>query len=473
MAFKPITAGGESFGELLTGLMEKYGVRAVEICSKTGIKKSYFSKLKNGSLLPSDCKMIREIADVLGADKDEVQTLCDILCRHRLTDSHKSIIGSLKSVYSLKEPEICEFSAKAFCSGQLIEGIDDVCSAVRTVISDSVTHINMLLFADNPKLYKAVEQALSGKGEGFDCRWLLYLEENNELSQYNVSVFSELIPIMMSKCVEVHYKTADTAPLRENVLFPYAFAGDNGLLLVNGDCTGAVYLDDAETVKRYSDEIYGQYSNCGELCRMFDDITGFIRDNGKILTDNDESESTEVYILKRLPCIMMEVNEDVVTDHFRDEGIKADFVKLFMEFLYRQNIHGISRQNFIFAPQGINELLEADVYYEYNESIDYPVSKELRRKFFGKFIDIARMSEAIQANAFDEFFPAESRHCMNIWTNGKLLIFMNFGPRYRIFVLNEKSVTAPILNTFKELKAMRYILPKKRTLEMMSEGLGE
>ena len=59
------------FYEVLTELMVKHKLKGVQIYDKLGIKKSYFSKIKNGSILPPDFLMVLALCNTMGLDELE------------------------------------------------------------------------------------------------------------------------------------------------------------------------------------------------------------------------------------------------------------------------------------------------------------------------------------------------------------------------------------------------------------------
>lgn len=48
-----------SFSEILDVLMKQHDCRAVDICTKLGMSKSYFSRLKKGLILPKTICLFR------------------------------------------------------------------------------------------------------------------------------------------------------------------------------------------------------------------------------------------------------------------------------------------------------------------------------------------------------------------------------------------------------------------------------
>jgi len=66
---------GQKFGAKLRELRTKAGLSLRELANRVNIDFTYLSKIENGVLPPPSDKVIRQLAETLNADKDELLTL--------------------------------------------------------------------------------------------------------------------------------------------------------------------------------------------------------------------------------------------------------------------------------------------------------------------------------------------------------------------------------------------------------------
>ena len=69
-------AGGSvQFSELLDQILLAHNVRSSEICNALGLKKAYFSRIRNGTLIPPSFDLVDEIRNVVGMTDEEYKKL--------------------------------------------------------------------------------------------------------------------------------------------------------------------------------------------------------------------------------------------------------------------------------------------------------------------------------------------------------------------------------------------------------------
>ncbi len=461
------------FGKKLSELIEKYNIKASYMCDKVGINKAYFSKMKSGTILPQKCEIVCEIADAIGVTKEEKLQLCKLYCISKLDGKHINIQNTLKSVYNILKQNYVENSVNneiEILNGMIVSGAEKIQMIIKQMIYRSKS-LDMILVADNECVCSLVAKELH-KNNYIDCRCFVYLD-NDEFSDFNVNVFSNIVFIMLTEKVSVRYDYTDIEDLSEHSLISQVFIVDDAVLLVDNNFTTAIYLNNEEAIYTYMKIFEEKYSESEEFCKAFSDISSFINGYSEIFDNNKSETFQDVYIIKNCPCIMLETNSDVINRHFKDDSIRAEFIKKYMEFVYKYTVNGIKKQHIMFSVNGIDQLLNADEYYEYNKYIDYPISKELRRKFFGKFIEIAEKKDVIGVNVMEDFFPPDKRHCMNIWSDGKLLLFMNFEDGYRIVIMKNKNIVSAILKCLTDFENIGYIYSKKKTLDIMKDKFND
>jgi transcriptional regulator with XRE-family HTH domain len=70
---------GEKFGITLRELRKRAGMTLRELAEKVNVNFTYLSKIENGALPPPSEKVVRQLAEVLNFDKDELLTLAGII----------------------------------------------------------------------------------------------------------------------------------------------------------------------------------------------------------------------------------------------------------------------------------------------------------------------------------------------------------------------------------------------------------
>ena len=66
-----------SFGKELDCLMDQHGDRAVDLCTKLGLSKSYFSRLVSGKISPRDFALVESLSGAMELPAHEKQMLVD------------------------------------------------------------------------------------------------------------------------------------------------------------------------------------------------------------------------------------------------------------------------------------------------------------------------------------------------------------------------------------------------------------
>ena len=63
------------FSETLTRLMRQKHLKSVELCEILSIRKSRFSKIKNGGILPTDFSLVEKLAKAMHLNPQEEKEL--------------------------------------------------------------------------------------------------------------------------------------------------------------------------------------------------------------------------------------------------------------------------------------------------------------------------------------------------------------------------------------------------------------
>ena len=113
----------------------------------------------------------------------------------------------------------------------------------------------------------------------------------------------------------------------------------------------------------------------------------------------------------------------------------------------------------------MQEFFQQDIYYEYSESISLPLSKERR---------YAMLSEILTHNSgrrqfqliHDTLMDRTNIHGIDIWSEGSILLIMNFHNEFLLITLQEKSIASAILAYLQYLEEMK-VLSDPQTAEAL------
>ena len=156
------------FGEKLSEAVRVSGVRASEICRKTKLNKSYFSKMKNGSMLPADCGIVRAVAQAMELDVESTSSLCRAYMVSKLGEKYIDIEAALKNIFSIMSvlPEINDIIQNESLKLQnrvSISGRRNVYYATGQLLEKSIQNIQILFCGDNDEFCTVINKLLTFK----------------------------------------------------------------------------------------------------------------------------------------------------------------------------------------------------------------------------------------------------------------------------------------------------------------------
>ncbi len=88
---------------------------------------------------------------------------------------------------------------------------------------------------------------------------MLYLNNESDVSAYNINTFSSIMPVLLSGKADIHYEYTDIEHFYSLSLYPYIIINEYEVLLIKNDCSGAVYLNSESTVKEYQNFFQKKY----------------------------------------------------------------------------------------------------------------------------------------------------------------------------------------------------------------------
>lgn len=90
------------FSETLTRLMQQKHLKSVELCEILSIRKSRFSKIKNGGILPTDFSLVEQLAKAMHLNPQEEKELYLSYQMSKFGHTYEQIEASMKRLYEVE-----------------------------------------------------------------------------------------------------------------------------------------------------------------------------------------------------------------------------------------------------------------------------------------------------------------------------------------------------------------------------------
>lgn len=246
---------------------------------------------------------------------------------------------------------------------------------------------------------------------------------------------------------------------------------EQALLLLNQDLSAALYLDEPETVAIYGSYFQKKYGNARQLCAVFESADRFIRESQVLFAEDGSTKPMDFYILSRKPCVIFENDEKIVREHVCAENMADGFVENYMTFLYEKIFSGVKKMKILFCRDGMTDFLNSEEFHEFHPTVDKPIPKAVRQEFFGKMIRQAQENDNMQLGLLENALFTRRRHCINLWSTGKMLLMFDFEDSYRLVLLQENTIVSAMIEYFRALRKAEAVRTKEETLEIMQQEL--
>lgn len=93
------------FSETLTRLMRQKHLKSVELCEILSIRKSRFSKIKNGGILPTDFSLVEQLAKAMNLNPQEEKELYLSYQMSKFGHTYEQIEAFMKRLYEVECPQ--------------------------------------------------------------------------------------------------------------------------------------------------------------------------------------------------------------------------------------------------------------------------------------------------------------------------------------------------------------------------------
>lgn len=434
------------FGDVLTGLMAKYNVRSVDICNALDIKKSYFSKLKNGKLCPSDYKSVTAIADHIGIDSVEYRELSMAYLIDKLGSEKESSYHAFNRLYDIELPHCTDIEplSEELSSGKFISGTKMLEVVLNEIAADS-RKLRLLFLPDSDELCITLHNVITGIAPSVVVEWLVPLEKA-AVSDKNLSTFGGMIPILTEHSTYARGLYTDLDSFAEHSAFPFIFIGDDKMMIFSND--SGVFFNYRNVVDLYRKRFDESFVKSVPFAGVFTDIELFL-ENYKMLFRGEDYNDSTIYIIDRYPCIVMEVSQSELRSHINMGEDSYRIADLYNAFLQKTS-YSVSKVIDIFSNDGLDHFINDDTFHEFDGIPTENISSEIRMKALNNMIDFD--NHAITPLIMKMYnFNDTSLKFVNVLSSGEMLLYYNFGSSICLAVLNEKSVTSAIIGYLKAM----------------------
>lgn len=458
-----------SFGKVLEFLMKQHECRAVDLCAKLDLSKSYFSRLVSGKISPRDFALVESLSGAMELPAHEKQMLVDA---YKATKFGEEFIAEERAVKRLYDIEFPHSGRKlkppetTLCSGCAIEGMARTAAAIRSLMAEEGTAY-FVFIPENQQFCDLLRQdAAERKAE---VKWLIYLNGETDRSAENMSIFTETISLLLAGNADVRYNYKDVGEYYSSTPFPYMLITNSGTLLLDRNCERAFFWDSAEFSAVYRDFIIERFEKAYPFVRLMTGLEEYLQ-NWRGMLPGEKGMKDDLLIVEKWPCIIHEAEYSDISSHIADGEQNDRLARAYTNFMRWSN-ERLRTQEMIFTEEGVQEFLKMEKFYEYSRHITKPLPMGLRRIFLQKLI------ENCQSNAFnpaimrDAPFLDSNVRVVNVWKSGIVLIVFDFEECFRVAVLQEKTISGALWDYFRKLKECGMVISKGETVGILKEVL--
>ena len=462
------------FNEVLDTIISSHSVRSIDICNELGIKKSYLSRIRSGSLIPPDFGLIDDIAKMLDVSPEEYRRLAYTYQEIKADKKYQTAYKAFNKLYGF-DPKCIHYTVDvkkklSLTNGQGIYSSNEVRDAILDIIGSG----SKLCFFYSPKGSELTEHiAAKITASAVEVEWLILLEKTNGISNTNIEILSDSLPLIFAGGVHIKSVYFDIKEVLELFNFPFYIASEDELLMFNVKADSAIYFNSSETVNKFRERFSSRFSDAVSFISAEKDISGFFTHYEDTMHFSQTAKGTEFYIIEKNPCILFEVNTSDVTEYIRDIEDAREIALKYMVFLQKSSNNVDITYN-LFSSEGLGEIVNNNIYYEISPKLTKPIPKEFRCGALSKLVDFANFEEKFQPliirlPIFDKTYVST----VNLWSDGKMIVFYSTDTSTEILMVNEKSIVTAFIDYYRTLIKSGLIKSKAETLIDIRKALDD
>lgn len=171
------------FSETLTRLMRQKHLKSVELCETLSIRKSRFSKIKNGGILPTDFSLVEQLAKAMHLNPQEEKELYLSYQMSKFGHTYEQIEASMKRLYEVECPqyyqkEECLDTPVSAENGHLYTNKMAVLAAVQRLCLNTAS-VRIAIQPEDQDLLEILGRCVASCGDTVPMQWLFWLEPSD------------------------------------------------------------------------------------------------------------------------------------------------------------------------------------------------------------------------------------------------------------------------------------------------------
>ena len=455
------------FGKKLSEIMLAHQVSSIELCEKLNMKKSHFSKIKNGHLLSASYDMIEELSRVMSLTPEEKLELAEAFQYDRSTPANQFVSRAFNKLYAITYPTVPESSRQARIPqpGAAISGLEDLTAAAVWLCrgTETVRLLESPIYANSA----FVECLFAALDEGCAVTWLVPMDKSNAGMDF-LSIVNAIPALMLRNVTPCGFQT-DVHSFMEGSQYCFRLITDRGMILFDKEAENGVFLNEGSFVDAERQHFDTRLAETAPFVSVYSDPIAFLQD---MMTDGkDMISGGELYLLKKTPCYIMEANVRNIYEYIADFENKEQIAENYIRFL-GQYLGDTTVTHDIFFEDGMEIVLQGKKMREML-SFTKEIPLELREDSLHRAVETARETDMNSYNALR--FPAirmSDNTIVNLRTNGMLLVMVDFEGKCYISVTHNKRITDMFVDYLKKLEKWGILRSKEETLQLMEQALG-
>ena len=460
-----------AFSQKFSEIIETHNVKAKEICCKLHIKEAYFSKLKNGMIIPPSYEYLEKIFKEIGLSADENDELKKLYAELKFGDRYIYIKKILKKLYGDDKTDNTErvFFSDNFKKNSVISSKTQIINTIGYLFSNKQSHIRIKL--QDAEIMEKISSIFTHENCRNDC--IIYLENYSENTNdnYNLSVFSNLAGIFSKFNIYVHAEYCSVKEIFRHCSFPFIIIGDTDAVLIDKDCQNAVHTDEPKKIELLKQIFDNSFSSLPNFSICYNELLDFLYKSKEILTYS-ENNTDIVYVIKQCPCVLFGAKDpELLWRHIKPSPQRNKLAALYQEWIYDYS-KTTNHEFMLFSFKGLEKFFKSDEYYETARHLTLPVSKKIRYMCGQTLIEYSGRKKFIEPLLVNNSFLDDFSDCMiNIWNNGNMLFVIDCGDREGFFVVNDKCIANSIINFIKTASVDNFMLDSTATIEIIRDML--
>ena len=236
----------------------------------------------------------------------------------------------------------------------------------------------------------------------------------------------------------------------DTAVFPYYALHEKALFMFNREMDAGLYITEAEAIRLYRDKFMQSYAKAALFTDMHTDLMAFLNDNdiSSFLCNNDQG--CEFYVIENNPCILVNVNSDVQS-YIADLPGAHEMAMQYCTFL-QMIFDNVSLSHSLFSQEGLEEMIHAKEYYEFDRHLSKSIPLEFRRKALCSVIEYSSGESnyapmLIKLPIFDE----TNVRVINLWSDGKMIVLYSLEDSFGVLLLNDIGIVTELIGYYKTL----------------------